>query len=76
MLEILLTTGNQAKLPGLPLDMDARKTRVRKQPPRMGEHTREVLEEAGYGRPQIDELINQRVVIAPQLTSIDAVKEN
>ena len=76
MLEILLPTGKQAKLPGLPLDMGARKTRVRRQPPRMGEHTREVLEEAGYGRAQIDELIDQRVVIAPELTSIDAVKEN
>jgi crotonobetainyl-CoA:carnitine CoA-transferase CaiB-like acyl-CoA transferase len=40
MLEILLPTGRRAKLPGLPLDMDARKTRVRMQPPRMGEHTR------------------------------------
>lgn len=65
-----------AKLPGLPLDMDGRKTRVRQQPPRMGEHTRAVLAEAGYSRAQIEELIDQRVVIAPASTSINAVKEN
>jgi crotonobetainyl-CoA:carnitine CoA-transferase CaiB-like acyl-CoA transferase len=56
--------------------MDGRNTRVRLQPPRMGEHTRAVLAEAGYRRAQIDELIYQRVVIAPASTSINAVKEN
>ena len=76
MLDIQLPTGKRAKLPGLPLDMDGRKTRVRRQPPRMGEHTRAVLAEAGYSRTQIEELIDQRVAIAPASTSIDAVKEN
>jgi crotonobetainyl-CoA:carnitine CoA-transferase CaiB-like acyl-CoA transferase len=64
LLDILLPTGTPARLPGLPLDMDGRKTCVRRQPPRMGEHTRAVLAEAGYNPAQIDELIDQRVVIA------------
>jgi crotonobetainyl-CoA:carnitine CoA-transferase CaiB-like acyl-CoA transferase len=76
LLDILLPTGKRARLPGLPLDMDGRKTRVRRQPPRMGEHTREVLAEAGYSRAQIDDLIEQRIVIAPAATSVDTVEEN
>jgi crotonobetainyl-CoA:carnitine CoA-transferase CaiB-like acyl-CoA transferase len=75
MLDIALPTGKRAKLPGLPLDMDGRKTRVRRQPPRMGEHTRMVLAEAGYSNVEIDELVEQRVVVAPP-PSMETVKEN
>ena len=64
MLDVLLPTGKRAKLPGLPLEMGGRKTRIRQQPPTMGEHTRAVLAEAGYTDAQISELIAQRVVIA------------
>ena len=64
MLDILLPTGKRAKLPGLPLDMDGRKSRVRHQPPEMGAHTRAVLAEAGYTAAQINELVQHRVVIA------------
>ena len=64
MLDVLLPTGKRAKLPGLPLEMGGRKTRVRQQPPTMGEHTRAVLAEAGYTDVQINELIAQKIVIA------------
>ena len=63
MLDVLLPNGKRAKLPGLPLDMDGRKTRVRCQPPRMGEHTRAVLEEAGFTPGEIDQLVAQGVAI-------------
>ena len=63
MLEVLFPTGTRAKLPGLPLDMDGRKTKVRMHPPKKGEHTRAVLEEAGYAGPEIDRLLNEGVVI-------------
>ena len=64
MLDVLLPTGKRAKLPGLPLEMGGRKTRVRQQPPTMGEHTRAVLADAGYTDVQINELIAQKIVIA------------
>jgi crotonobetainyl-CoA:carnitine CoA-transferase CaiB-like acyl-CoA transferase len=64
MLDVLLPTGKRAKLPGLPLEMNGRKTRIRQQPPAMGAHTRAVLAEAGYTDAQISELIAQQVVIA------------
>ncbi len=64
MLDVLLPTGKRAKLPGLPLEMNGRKTKIRHQPPAMGNDTRAVLAEAGYTAQEIDELIAQRVVIA------------
>jgi crotonobetainyl-CoA:carnitine CoA-transferase CaiB-like acyl-CoA transferase len=64
MLDLLLPTGKRAKIPGLPLDMDGRKTQIRRQPPHMGEHTWSVLEEAGYSGEEIDALIEQGTVIA------------
>jgi crotonobetainyl-CoA:carnitine CoA-transferase CaiB-like acyl-CoA transferase len=64
MLDVVLPNGRHAKLPGLPLDMDGRKTRVRRQPPRMGEHTRAVLAEAGYRADEIDRLVAEGVVVA------------
>jgi crotonobetainyl-CoA:carnitine CoA-transferase CaiB-like acyl-CoA transferase len=64
MLDLVLPTGKHAKLPGLPLEMGGRKTRIRRQPPAMGADTRAVLAEAGYTDTQIDELIGQQVVIA------------
>jgi crotonobetainyl-CoA:carnitine CoA-transferase CaiB-like acyl-CoA transferase len=64
MLDVLLPTGKRAKIPGLPLDMDGRKTRIRRQPPHMGEHTWAVLEEAGYSGDEIDRMVEQGIVIA------------
>ena len=64
MLDTVLPTGKHAKIPGLPLEMDGRKTRIRLQPPRMGEHTRAVLAEAGYGAEEIERLVEQGVAIA------------
>jgi len=63
MLDILLPTGKHAKIPGIPLEMGGRAAQIRYQPPRMGEHTRQVLEEAGYAAEQIDRLVEQGIAI-------------
>ena len=73
MLDIHLPTGKHAKLPGLPLEMGGRKTRVRRQPPVMGGDTRAVLKEAGYLEGEIDELVAQGVVIT-ELTAKQPAK--
>jgi len=63
MLETLLPTGRMAKIPGLPLEMDGRKTRIRYQPPRKGEHSRAVLEEAGYSADEVERFVQQGVAL-------------
>ena len=62
LLDVKLPTGAVAKIPGIPLDMDGRKPAVRRQPPKTGEHTASVLEEAGYTVEDIAALVRDRVV--------------
>jgi crotonobetainyl-CoA:carnitine CoA-transferase CaiB-like acyl-CoA transferase len=66
MLDVVLPNGAHAKLPGLPLDMDGRKPTLRRQPPAKGEHTREVLEESGFARDEIDRLVIDGVAIVAE----------
>jgi len=64
LLDVVLPNGKHARLPGIPLDMGNRKPRILRQPPKMGEHTREVLAEIGYSPAEIDGLIARRIVIS------------
>lgn len=64
MLDTLLPTGKHAKIPGLPLEMGGRKTKIRHQPPGMGEHTRAVLAETGFSADEIERLVAQGVATA------------
>lgn len=68
MLQTLLPTGKMAKIPGLPLEMGGRKTRIRYQPPRMGEHTRAVLAEAGFAADEIERMVEQGVAVSDQVS--------
>jgi len=54
MVETHFHNGRRAKLPALPLEMSNHTLGLRTQPPRKGEHTREVLAEAGFDSAQID----------------------
>jgi crotonobetainyl-CoA:carnitine CoA-transferase CaiB-like acyl-CoA transferase len=66
MLEIVLPTGKTAKIPGIPLEMSGHTPGIRMQPPKMGEHTREILLELGYDEADADELIAKGVAIGLQ----------
>jgi crotonobetainyl-CoA:carnitine CoA-transferase CaiB-like acyl-CoA transferase len=54
--------GDSARLPGLPLEMDGERFGVRRDVPRAGQHTREILGEAGYDTAAIEELLADGVV--------------
>ncbi|MFB6087187.1 MAG: CoA transferase, partial [Haloarculaceae archaeon] len=49
---------------GFPVDMSETPASVERPPPRVGEHTREVLREAGYDDALIAELVDEGVVEA------------
>jgi len=58
LLNITLPNGKgKAQVPGLPLTLDGRRTKIRYDLPELGEHSREILEELGYSKTQIDDLI-------------------
>ncbi|MCC7256829.1 MAG: CoA transferase [Gammaproteobacteria bacterium] len=54
--------GERTRLPALPLEMDGHRFGVLRDVPRAGQHTREVLAEAGYEAAEIEALIAAGVV--------------
>ncbi len=50
------------RLPALPIESGAFEFSVRRQPPRLGEHTREILKEMGLSESEIDRLAKQKIV--------------
>ena len=58
LLDLTLPNGKgKAQVPGLPLTLDGLRTKIRYDLPELGEHSREILEELGYSKIQIDDLI-------------------
>jgi crotonobetainyl-CoA:carnitine CoA-transferase CaiB-like acyl-CoA transferase len=60
--DITLTDGRTAKTPGLPLSIDGERLMNRYNPPQIGEHTRVVLGEIGYGMAELDQLVRRGIV--------------
>lgn len=54
--------GHPARTTLLPFTMDGQRLGVRMQPPRMGEHTRDLLSALGYDAQRIDRLCADRVI--------------
>ncbi|MBC7780380.1 MAG: CoA transferase [Proteobacteria bacterium] len=61
---ITLPDGTSAKVPVLPIEMDGRRLGVRLDLPKVGEHTREVLNALGYAEEEIDGLVAAQVIRA------------
>ena len=66
MLDMHFLNGKRANIPGLPLEMGEHDLSIRMQPPRKGEHTRDVLADLGFGATEIDAWVEQGVVILPE----------
>jgi crotonobetainyl-CoA:carnitine CoA-transferase CaiB-like acyl-CoA transferase len=63
LLPVPMEDGRIGKLPKLPFVSDAYEFVVRLPPPHLGEHTREILAEAGLDSSEIDALINDKVAV-------------
>lgn len=53
--------GQKAKLPALPIEMDGRRLGLRRDVPRSGQHTREVLAQLGYDESEIESLVEAAI---------------
>jgi crotonobetainyl-CoA:carnitine CoA-transferase CaiB-like acyl-CoA transferase len=54
-----------------PVSFGAAPFRIRRHAPRLGEHTAEVLAEAGFSRREIDALVRAGAAPAPERGSLD-----
>jgi len=62
MCETILPDGRTVKLPRIPVEVGDHQFALRRQPPEIGEHTREVLAELGYGDDDVAEMEGLGVV--------------
>jgi len=62
MCETTLPDGRTVKLPRIPVEVGDHQFALRRQPPEIGEHTREVLAELGYGEDDVAEMEGSGVV--------------
>ena len=65
LLDIELPDGRHARLPRLPLSLDHTRPGLRCQPPAPGQHTRSLLQHAGYSAQEIDDLQQREIILAP-----------
>ena len=65
MLDVAFKDGVRAKIPRLPLDVGAHDFGLRRQAPTIGQHSLEILEEAGLSKAEVHALRGRGVVSGP-----------
>lgn len=66
MLETIMSNGVKTRLPRLPVEIGDHDLGMRHQPPTVGQHTRDVLSEAGIGADELDALEAKGVIVGPK----------
>ena len=65
MLDVAFKDGVRAKIPRIPLEVGAHDFGLRRQAPTIGQHSVEILEEAGLSKAEVDALRGRGVVSGP-----------
>ena len=78
LLEVEAANGRAVKVPAAPVASTSFTPSVRRQPPGLGEHTRELLVELGYAPAEIDDLAGRSIVTldGPVLNQTGPVEES
>ena len=67
LVDVRLTDGERqgvtARLPKLPVEMDGRRFDLRRHLPRIGEHSRDAVRDAGRGDGEIEALIGDGIIL-------------
>src|SRR5690625_820450 len=71
--EFVTGTGQTVRTIAPPIAMSRVAREVRRAPPRLGEHTLELLDDLGYDETQVRELLSSGAVQAPQTTDQGAI---
>jgi crotonobetainyl-CoA:carnitine CoA-transferase CaiB-like acyl-CoA transferase len=66
LVDVTLPGGIRTKLPRLPIEIGGERPGLYREAPRIGEHTREILEDAGMSEAEIDALERQGVIAGEQ----------
>ena len=59
--------GKKTKLPALPLEMNGQRFGITRDVPQAGQHTREILRQAGHSDEQVEALIKTGIVMATKI---------
>lgn len=62
LIEVTLDDKRKIKLPAIPIEMNNEKFSLRKDIPKSGEHTNEILKESGYLESEINDLIKNKII--------------
>lgn len=62
LLETVLPDGTETKLPATPLEYGGEKAALHLNPPKIGEHTAEILKSLGKSEAEIHTLVNKKIV--------------
>ncbi len=59
---VRMNDGSQSRVPLMPFTLGGQRPGIRLQPPLLGEHSRELLQEVGYSDAEIDALRSSRII--------------